>query len=241
MKTNHIPMMGFQVSYKTLKYGFSEGNRRVPHRDELPAILETVNGDVFPTIHYYTKEPELLVPQLEALLRFGSIHDKGLVGGVQINKVWPTTKQISEIRGRFPQLKIILQMSSAVTGDMLPEQVAEKLARDYKGVEYIILDSSHGRGIEFEVAESVSTHNTFRALGVESRTTFSGGFSGENVREKVAALSTALLSLDFSIDAEGGLRDRVGEGYGNDVLNLSRVQRYLEGAREAFLLQERKS
>ena len=83
-------MMGFQVSYKSLKYGFSEGNRRVLRLDDLPAILECVSGSVFPTLHYFTKEKEKLVGEIRTLTDFEGIYERGLVGGVQINKAnWP--------------------------------------------------------------------------------------------------------------------------------------------------------
>lgn len=235
LKTEHIPMMGFQVSYKSLKYGFSPGNNRVPRLDKLHMILECVSRDTFPTIHYYTKEPEKLVPELEEVLVLDRIYRKGLVGGVQINGVWPTTDQISEIRGKFPELKITLQMSSAVTGDMTQQQVAGKLAAGYADIEYIILDSSHGTGVEFDTAEIASTYRTFRENGVRSAVVFAGGFNGDNVKEKLAQLMRVTNTRDFSIDAEGGLRDRVGEGYGNDLLNLNKVQSYLRGSSEVLL------
>lgn len=238
-ETEHIPMMGFQVSYKSLKYGFSEGNNRVPRLADLPVILACVSRSVFPTLHYYTKEPERLVGELETLLKLDRIYEKGLVGGVQINRVWPKTSQISEIRNNFPELKIILQMSSVVTGDMTVPQVADKLAKDYAGIEYIILDSSHGKGIEFDTAESTSTCQTFRNGGVQSTIVFAGGFNGDNVKDKVTRLKEAFRSQDFSIDAEGGLRDKVGEGYGDDVLNLDKVKAYLNGASEVFLGSKR--
>jgi phosphoribosylanthranilate isomerase len=230
--SEHVPMMGFQVSYKSLKYGFSEGNNRVPRLADLPAILECVSGSVFPTLHYYTKEPEKLVGELDTLLKSENIYEKGLVGGVQINGVWPKTGQMSEIRSKFPGLKIILQMSSVVTGDMTVPQVADKLAKDYAGVEYIILDSSHGKGIEFDTAEITSIYQTFRNGGVQSAIVFAGGFNGDNVKEKLVQLIKAANTSNFSIDAEGGLRDKVGEGYGNDILNLDKVRSYLKGASE---------
>ncbi|MDE1854889.1 MAG: hypothetical protein KGH57_01025 [Candidatus Micrarchaeota archaeon] len=237
--TDPTPMLGLQASQKTLRFGFSEGNRRVPHRDDIPEILCAVEEEVFPTLHYYTKEPALLVSELDTLLSIRSIYDRGLVGGVQINKVWPTPEQVSEIRSRFPKLKITLQMSSSVTGGMTGEQVADRLAKEYADVEYIILDQSGGKGIEFDMSESVSAYLTFRARGVKSNIVIAGGLDGSNVRRKITAIQSGVDSLDFSIDAEGGLRDRVGEGYGNDVLNPAYVQSYLEGASERFLPQKR--
>lgn len=235
MDTSHIPMMGFQFSYKSLKYGFSEGNSRVVPRDDLAAVLESVAGDVFTTVHYYTKEPERLVPELEAVMRLGSIYHRGLVEGVQINRVWPTTHQMAELRSKFPQLKIILQISSFVTGEMSDEEVARKLAKGYGDVAYVILDSSHGKGVEFDVSSITSTYKTFKANGVPSKVVFAGGFNGENVKSKLLDLRDEVGAEDFCIDAEGGLRDKLGEGYGNDVFNPDKARAYLRGAASVLL------
>ncbi len=234
MESDHIPMMGFQVSYKSLKYGFSEGNRRVPRLDDLPAILECVSGSVFPTLHYFTKEKEKLVGEIETLMNFEGIYERGLVGGVQINKVWPLTGQMSELRSKFPELKIIQQMSPAVTGGMTDAQVANKLSRDYSGIDYVLLDSSLGNGIAFEAAEISSTYLSLRKGGVKSNIVFAGGFNGDTVKEKLALLMRATGTTDFSIDAEGGLRNKFGEGYGNDVLDMDKTRRYIEGAYETL-------
>ncbi len=239
MKTAHIPMWGFQASWKTLAFGFSEGNRRVPTRDDLPYVLEAVNGEGFVTIHYYTKQPELLVQQLRALLELGAIYRRGLVDGVQLNKVWPTTAQMAEIKAEFPQLKIILQMSPHVTAGMSMEQVAVKLANGYSGIDYIILDSSGGRGIEFDMQAITSEYQTLKSGGVKSDIVFAGGFSGENVAEKLSGLIRATNTTSFSIDAEGGLRDKLGEGYGNDAFNAEKARTYLKGAAEVLLQGKR--
>ncbi len=239
MGSEHVPMIGLQASYKSLKYGFSEGNRRVPHMDMLAPILSAVRRDTFPTIHYYTKEPERLVDELTALLKYDGIYKADLVGGIQINRVWPTEHQMWELKNRFHGMKITLQMSKAVTGEMTDAQVAEKLAKEYKDVDYILLDSSHGKGVEFDQEGVVSTYETFRNGGVRSRMVIAGGFTGSNVKEKTLWLRGALGSTDFSIDAEGGLRDKLGEEYGNDVMNLDKVKDYLNGAAGILLAQKR--
>ncbi len=235
VKSGHILMIGLQASYNSLNYGLSAGNMRVPHLDMLSPILSTAKGDAFTTIHYYTKWPERLVDELAVLLRHNGIYEAGLLGGVQINGVWPTKHQILEINNMFPHIKIILQMSKMVTGGLTDAQVAEKLAGEYENVDYILLDSSYGRGIEFDQEGVASMYKTLRDGGVRSGIVIAGGLTGANVGEKARWLREALRSTDFSIDSESGLRDRLGEGYGNDVLNLEKVKRYLDESANVFL------
>ncbi|MDE1865789.1 MAG: hypothetical protein KGH94_04105 [Candidatus Micrarchaeota archaeon] len=229
--TEHIPMMGFQVSWRSLDFGFSEGNKRVPRFQELPLILGEVKGEVFSTLHYYTKRPEQLVGEVKRLLEHGGIYSNGLVDGVQLNRVFPHRVEIEELKDKYPRLKIVLQVypeSDSV------QQLAKTLANDYKQLDYLILDYSQGRGVELDTMKIAETYQRFRDSGVTSGITFAGGFTGDNVRAKVAQLKRAVGSDDFSIDAEGGLRDKLGEGYGNDALNLEKVRSFLREAREAF-------
>jgi hypothetical protein len=234
LETGHVPMLGFQVSYKSLEFGFSEGNNRVPRFEMLPAILETIKGEVFPTIHYYTKNKDRLLLEIHRVMGLDGIYSKGLVKGLQINGIWPKTEEMEEIKAVYPELKVVLQISPKVTEGMTTDQVAKKIAKRYADFDYLILDASRGKGIEFDVAETASIYRNFRNHGVEARIIFAGGLNGDNVKEKVTQLKEMLGSQDFSIDAEGGLRNKLGEGYGNDLLDLGKVESYLKGASEAL-------
>ena len=108
--------------------------------------------------------------------------------------------------------------------------MANKLSRDYSGIDYVLLDSSLGNGIAFEAAVIFSTYLSLRKGGVKCDIVFAGGFNGDTVKEKLALLMRATGTTDFSIDAEGGLRDKFGESYGNDVLDMDKTRRYIEGA-----------
>jgi phosphoribosylanthranilate isomerase len=241
METEHVPMMGFQVSWKSLAFGFSEGNRRVPKIKELPAILEVVRAEVFPTIHYYTKNRERLVDEISSVLDMEEIYKRKLVEGVQINLVWPSQEEVKAIKEKYPELKIILSVSPKTTEGMTMNQVAERLVAGYSNVDYLILDASGGRGIVFDPSEMIKTYATLKDHGVTSKIVFSGGLGGDNVKERLALLENAAGTKKFSIDAEGGLRDKImidgkpAEGYGADTLSFAKVEAYLKGASEMLL------
>ncbi len=232
MQTGHIPMMGFQVSWKSLDFGFSDGNNRVPRLDSLPQILEAISGEVFTTVHYYTKRTDRLVQEIEMVLEYEGIYDSGLVGGVQINGAFPEPDSVEGLRNSYPSLKLALQVNPDT---MKIETMAKTLARYYKGLDYVLFDSSGGRGLELDVGRIAAAYRALKDGGSEAGVVFAGGLAGGNVAHKIKLLAEAMGEREFSIDAEGGLRDRVGEGYGNDMLNMDKVAAYLGGASKALL------
>lgn len=234
MQTRHVPMMGFQVSWKSLDFGFSEGNNRVPRLNSLPLILEAVSGEVFPTIHYYTKRPDRLVQEIERVLEYNSIYDSGLVGGLQINGAFPEPESVEWLKNSYPSLKLALQVNPD-TKEI--EAMAKTIARYYKGLDYVLLDSSGGRGLELDTKSIAATYRALRDNGSEAGMVFAGGLTGENIANKIRLLAGATGVTEFSIDAEGGLRNRLGEGYGNDLLDLAKVASYLGGAYKALLVK----
>ncbi len=232
MQTGHQPMVGVQLSWKHLDFGFSEGNLRSPRFDAVPSILESIQGDVFATVHYYTTRAESIVSEISKIMDNCEVYDRDMIGGLQINHIFPKPDQVRELKNRYPKLKIILQISPSP--DTITE-LAENMASKYANVDYLILDPSHGKGVDLNLEEVLAAFRILRKSGVQSEVVFSGGFNGSNVRERVSKIADSLGYMDFSIDAEGGLRDRLGDGFGNDVLNLDKVRSYLRGASEAFL------
>jgi phosphoribosylanthranilate isomerase len=235
---SHVPMMGFQVSYKCLERGYSEGNNRVPMLDELPNILKAVEGKVFSTVHYYTKNKDSLLKEVWKVLNTESIYYRVLVGGLQINGVLPTPEQFGSIKHAFPELKLILQLSPKTVGTMHVNDIAKSLSNDYAGVDYVLIDPSMGTGKEFDVNVAVETYHMLRTNCISAGIVFAGGLNGSNVSSKVRSVSKAIGTTEFSIDAEGGLRDRLGDGYGNDALNMEKVRAYLRNARAALSVAE---
>lgn len=231
----YAPMIGFQVSYKSLEYGYSEGNIRVPRLDALPGILKAVEGKVFTTLHYYTKSEAGLLREIGKLMNTGGgIYYRVLVGGLQINGVLPSPKRIESIKSAFPELKLTLQLSPKSIGSAPVEDVARRLAREYPTIDYVLIDSSMGAGKEIDTGNAADIYQTLRDNKVESRIVFAGGLNGDNVSDKIEDIAGRIGTNDFSIDAEGGLRDRVGEGYGNDRLNMEKVRTYLRSASRAL-------
>ena len=226
-----MPAQGIQVSYKCLDHGFSEGNRRVPFFSDLPELLDSMRDHALPIIHYYTKKDFALVSELTMVMEYRNIYSSGKVHGVQINGVFPRPGDIEAIKEIYPKLNVILQLHPE---DGSEARLAKSLSAEYKSVDYLILDYSQGKGKGIDIGKMVDLEKVLRDSGVEAGIVYSGGIHGGNVETVVKKLRDARGGCDFSIDAEGGLRDRIGDGYGNDTMNLKKVRAYLEGAVRAF-------
>ena len=53
---------------------------------------------------------------------------------------------------------------------------------------------------------------------------------GSNVKTNCHDLINKCRDFSFSIDAEGGLRDKLSEKYGDDLLNMNKVREYIQSA-----------
>ncbi len=63
---------------------------------------------------------------------------------------------------------------------------------------------------------------------------FGGGFTGENIIPRSSELVKEIGNNGFSLDAEGGLRDKLSEDYGNDLYNPEKVRHYIQQAAKVF-------
>ena len=59
-------------------------------------------------------------------------------------------------------------------------------------------------------------------------------FNLANVAERLEELARRIGRKDFCIDAEGGLRNKVTEIYGQDFLDINQAKGYLSNALKAF-------
>ncbi len=209
MQTKHIPMMGFQISQK-------QGMQL----DQLPSMLESVKGEVFTTTHHHIEMSWQLVHEIVTVLDYEGIYKNGLIGGVQINGSFPFPFEVKKLKDDYPELRITLQVhpSKGSIRDM-----AKYLAKNYKAVDYVIIDPSEGKGIELDVAQTVRTYNILKDNGFNANIVLAGNLNGDNVIKKITEFKRLLKSDDFSLDAESGVR------------SISKVKSYLRGAAEGLL------
>jgi len=235
----HDIMPGLIVSYKTL-IGVKD-KRIVLMEDEVRSIFEELkkkdSKNVFPTLHFYTKDPSKVRPELgkEAIrITEKPLHEQVsmLIGdiykdykktkplfhlGLQINVSWPNPREVNQIKTDFPDLKIILQVSDF---ESLDERIRKHNAHCY------LVDPSRGEGIDY-TEKAVEVFDIISEIKSDSTIGIAGGISPENVRERVSSLRKKLGTRDFCIDAQSGLRT-------GGHLDMDKVKTYLEEAMEAF-------
>ncbi|MEK6849659.1 MAG: hypothetical protein AABY01_03770 [Nanoarchaeota archaeon] len=219
------PMVGFLVSYKTMN-GQATENLRYPPVASLPALVAATRDRALPTIHYNSREQNL-AGQVKTL--FGPL--KGLCKTVQLNVSWPEFQQVAAMK--YHGLDIILQLSQGAMEGKTPVEIANKVASYGHNIDYVLIDPSGGKGKEFDMDRSQDIWSALTSQCIPLTIGFAGGFTGENVRGRVHNLRMRGAEK-FSIDAEGGLRDKKSNAYGDDTFNAEKTAAYIKNAVHAF-------
>jgi hypothetical protein len=227
LSSPHIPMVGFLASYKTLN-GEVTANRRYPAVNMIPDLLRQCGDGVLRMVHYNSKEMETLAGQVSQI--FDGVYDDGLCKAMQLNIVWPDIKQVGKVMDRFPDMKIVFQASHKAMADKTPSELTRKIGEYGETVSYVLIDPSGGRGRPFDLENSLAIYSELRDQLPDLTIGFAGGFTGENVAERLRMLIQRTSEDTFCIDAEGGLRDKVTDAYGDDLLNIEKVRAYLQEA-----------
>lgn len=227
LETSHIPMLGFLVSYKTLN-GQATLNRRYPPVSTLSELLQTTEGKVLTMVHCNSKEMDSLSNQVAQIFR--EVYEKGLCRAIQLNLVWPDLSQVAKIKEQHPKMQIVFQASHTAMDGKTPTQIATGIKTYGNLISYVLIDPSGGRGIPFDLESSVAIYSELREQCPDLTIGFAGGFTGENVAPRLKDLIQQIGEINFCIDAEGGLRDKITSAYGDDLLNLKKVREYLQSA-----------
>lgn len=227
LESPYIPMLGFLVSHTTLK-GQPTENRRYPPVKELPRLLQATDKRVLTMVHYNTRETSTLADQVTDL--YQGIYEEELCRALQLNVTWPEVRQVARIKEKFPDMQIVLQASQAAMKDKTSRTIAQKIKGYGNVISYVLIDPSGGRGKEFDEAISLLIYQSVRKECPHVRIGFAGGFTGENIAERVKRLEAEIKGSNFCVDAEGGLRDKITSKYGDDVLNMQKVRKYVRSA-----------
>lgn len=222
--TDRLVMAGVLVSNRTLR---GETNKW-PNRYPRPELLK----NIFPRfkcllnlIHFNTKEPENLLDDM--------CKAQDIVGvncdGFQLNIAWPDPKVLEKYKtkAQFRRKVVVLQCGSKAIEEVGRNSVRLALkVKEYAGlIDYVLVDPSGGYGKEFDCHFAF---NCFRHL-MEHAPDVGAGIAGGLHAENVSDMLTALLQrFEFSIDAEGKLRNK------DDHLDMVLASDYLRKADRLF-------
>jgi len=220
---SHEPMTGFLVSYKTLN-GRHTSNRRYPGICRLPDLVKA--SYAFNMVHYNSRELNTLAEQVINI--FNGIYPK--CHALQLNIPWPDPRQLELIKNEFTDMEIVFQASRKVTAGKSAALIADCVAVYGDLVDYVLIDPSGGQGKPFDLERSLSIYSELRSRTPELTIGFAGGFTGDNVAERLELIIDRLGESSFCIDAEGGLRNKVTDAYGDDLLDIEKVGAYVHGS-----------
>ncbi len=227
MQSGHVPMLGILVSYKRLM-GIPQDNLQFPRFQEVYFLLKQGAGKALTMVHYNSREISTLSDQVYRI--FNHLYRDDVCKAVQLNITWPDIKQVKQIKKDFPEMQIVFEANKTVLEGKSAGDVAQGIKQYGSLIDYVLIDPSEGNGEEFDVNNSIHIYQELKDRLQNVTIGFAGGFTGENVEERVQRLASALGNTDFCIDAQGKLRDKVGEAYGQDKLNIKKVKAYLQNA-----------
>jgi hypothetical protein len=227
----HRAMLGFLVSHRTLNHQHTN-NRRYPVVGLLPDLLSVVPRGMLTMVHYNSRELETLDEQMLDVME--TPYHQGLCQAIQLNIPWPFTTTIEKVKRRLPGLEIVIQLSRASMEGLNLAQISERVYRYKDLADHVLIDPSGGQGREFDLETSARLYEFIKEKCPGLTIGFAGGLSGDNVEQRVSKLRSMLRTSHFSIDAEGHLRDKRSDQYGDDDLSLQRVNSFLAGTVAGF-------
>jgi|GEM_PF-1643800 len=224
-------MIGVLVSDKTLRGEQNKYPRLYPgiqHPNALEKLF-LAHPAAFNVIHYNTSNPEALRPQLVAVVNTGGPN----LHGIQLN-MWTEVADLEWFRKRYPTISVIQQVGGMVQHAChhKPRAIAEWIRERRDFIDYVLLDSSDGTGLNLNVAymEEMIGRIIQKVLGKMPLIGVAGGLREETLRNIEPLLR---LYVELSYDAQGKLRD---EKSGGGDLVVPRMKAYL---REGFALPKR--
>ncbi len=238
----HIPQLGIQVTPRSIR-GEKNQNRRLPTMEEIYPLFETalsVRKEIFTVIHLSPKDYSELNPIVDSLFEKIGGWVPETIKGLQLNGLLTraTPEQLARIRARYPGLKIIAQVHKLFLMDLPLSAMTHCFQKVAPYVDYYLIDTSGGTGTPLSVQLCARVAKELLDCCPEANVGFAGGLNGKTVAKALADLHSGMRAygqrINFSIDAEGGLRDRVGEGYGNDVYNPKKAEAYFTNAVKTF-------
>jgi len=226
--SNYLAMFGILSSDKRLDNPFQEGTMS-PAICNLSEALEAVPKWGLPTIHYHTKEKEKLNSHIRAILTVDGIYYYGLCKAVQLNVDWPPLDQINKILKEFTKLDLVLQLPRRATEGLSLKEIAKR-SKEYDAlVKYALIDSSGGKGVEFDLEYGIELMNALNEAMPNTRIGIAGGLDGGNVKSLVSEISKKY-NEDFFIDAQGKLRTD-----NKEALDYEKARDYIKSSATALL------
>ena len=232
---HHQPAFGFCINEQMIA-GYARPNRRYVRMSELAGALQATHTYGINVFHHVIEEPtpEHVVAPLRVLFEMDDIYANNLCRVVQLNNKAVGVEVVAELRGLFPELKIIYQLQRDLLNSRSHGEVVDFLLPYVPLIDYILVDRSAGEGLPFDPVEAAVLLKQLRMAYPSLGLGVTGGFSPENVGDRLRYLNGEL-GGDFSLDVETHVRRKLSGEKWDDELDMRKVQAFLECAYGAFI------
>lgn len=220
--------VGAMMSYKTLNgIPTSSGWEKIWLDEKGLNELFVKDRDVFNVLHYadYPDENGKVHTASADLIRAVKMAGPD-VEGIQLDMIWPNAKHIIDLKQAFPDLSIIMQVSSkAIAYADKHDMTAKEVLQCYNEneIDYVLLDSGMGRGIEFDPKDVLNLIADVSDQFPQEKIAVAGGL-GPNTYNNLKTIFARYPKI--SCDAQGQLR---ASGSAKDPLDMQRVNDYIGG------------
>lgn len=243
LNSGPIVQIGVQINRKVIEWLDFEGNLKLPSdMKEVRSIFEHTKKfipNVFNVAHYSEKDKSKIIQRILQIFEETGIYSDKLCQAIQLNGYLGDIelKTLKSIKNKYPDLVIIMQINRELIGDFSDDKIDFilnnlKWLSDFVG--YCLIDCSGGEGRPMNLAKNVYLALRIRHHLPDLAIGFAGGLNGDNALFLVSRIADMLKSDNFSIDAESGLRNRLGDGYGNDIFNKEKAKKFFEESLSAF-------
>lgn len=223
--TNRKLMIGTMMSFKTLNGEPSKWSVAWA-KNEYVAKIFIDHPSVFNTLHYADYNCNTSTSHLIEAAEWGGPN----LHALQLDMVWPPDVIIRGLKRKFPNLKIILQVNTNAMAQMQdsPLLVSQQLQKYGEGVDYALLDKSHGRGVGMDATVLLEFVRVISDNLPNISIAVAGGL-GPNTMHLAEPIVKEFPNV--SIDAQGKLRP---SGSAMDPIDWNMADKYLEHAVKLF-------
>ncbi len=237
-------VIGYQVSSKSINQG-TQNSLQPKFRELRELDRETKSYGLITAIHYYTKDNQTVLSDIERIVSAGINPSLTLL---QLNTLPLDVETLGLIRSKGFRIILPVAVSDkkgggyavwrgegvqdVEGGDVEPllEQVRERA----RVIDYALFDPSHGTNLELDLREESLSIRFGRGIIHDDRTrglglVYAGGIKPGNVREVTQILRRFFPKFPrgVSIDIQSGVRT-------SDVLDIKKVREYLVGYKNAL-------
>jgi phosphoribosylanthranilate isomerase len=215
-------MFGFLVSKKTLSFEEIKNKRYLNFKSfkELKDLMDLSSNrpNIINMIHFNTNNKEFSKELIPLLKELGTS-----VEAIQFNLSFINLEEYKILRKEFPKLKLLFQLNNTILENYSSSEIYSTLKEI--NFEYLLIDLSGGNGTGLEPKHLINFYNEFDLNHLKINIGIAGGLSGDNVKRIMEILNE--YNIDYFIDAESKLRDKLSDTYGDDIWNQNKVNSYI--------------